>query len=282
MSQNPPKTLLRWPGNKSKLLPDLLRLMPRKPISLFLEFFTGSGVVTFSMVNRCKKVMSNDYDKDIYNLWNVLKDEELSRTLEDALSITPGHDAIFQEWKTQEEADPVWQAVRFLYLCNFSLYGQRDTLRHEASGNDKPILMQRLAAIKDILRTSNIDFLCCDFRDVLDRISYRKKDFGRAAHGKAGWVGYLDPPYLHTEKIYKDRACVWTEQDTLDALDLVSGADFDMMMSEFKQEFVMDEAKSRGLVITEIGERRNIKNRNIEILITNYQPQRDQLSFFGA
>lgn len=42
-------------------------------------------------------------------------------------------------------------------------------------------------------------------------------------------------------------------------------------MSEFDNEFIMQQAKERKLNIIYIGERQNLKNRRTEILITNYQ-----------
>ena len=42
-------------------------------------------------------------------------------------------------------------------------------------------------------------------------------------------------------------------------------------MSEFDHPFVLEEAKRRNLNIINIGERKNLGNRRLEILITNYQ-----------
>jgi DNA adenine methylase len=42
-------------------------------------------------------------------------------------------------------------------------------------------------------------------------------------------------------------------------------------MSEFDNDFILNQAKERGLNVITIGERNNIKNRRTEILITNYE-----------
>ena len=42
-------------------------------------------------------------------------------------------------------------------------------------------------------------------------------------------------------------------------------------MSEFDNEFILNQAKERGLNVIIIGERQNLKNRRTEILVTNYQ-----------
>ena len=41
-------------------------------------------------------------------------------------------------------------------------------------------------------------------------------------------------------------------------------------MSEFDNEFILNQAKERGLNVIIIGEGKNLKNRRTEILITNY------------
>ena len=48
-------------------------------------------------------------------------------------------------------------------------------------------------------------------------------------------------------------------------------------MSEFDNEFILDQAKARGLNIIYIGERQNLKNRRTEVLITNYENRQQSL-----
>jgi len=50
-------------------------------------------------------------------------------------------------------------------------------------------------------------------------------------------------------------------------------------LSEFDHPLILDLAKQKGLNIDILGERCNIKNRRIEVLITNYQKQ--QLTIFN-
>jgi DNA adenine methylase len=45
-------------------------------------------------------------------------------------------------------------------------------------------------------------------------------------------------------------------------------------MSEFDNEFILNQAKERGLNVIYIGERRNLKKSRTEILITNYEKQK--------
>lgn len=49
--------------------------------------------------------------------------------------------------------------------------------------------------------------------------------------------------------------------------------------SEFDHPFILQQAKERNLNVIRIGERQNLKNRRIEILVTNYKTS--QLNLFS-
>jgi DNA adenine methylase len=200
------------------------------------------------------------------------------------LTKTPEQSEVFQRWKGTQETDPVWQAVRFLVLSNWSYYGQADTLRHEASSNDKQQLLKRLDATVQLLETGNIDFHCCDFRDMLDQISYRKRDFGRDVNPKTAWFLYFDPPYYNTGNIYHDRTCTFTQQDTEDVFRVAVNSSCDFMISEFDSDVIRDLACRHRLHVTPLMERRTMGNRNTELVMTNYEPrkQTEQIALFAA
>ena len=48
-------------------------------------------------------------------------------------------------------------------------------------------------------------------------------------------------------------------------------------MSEFNHPFILKQAEKRGLNVIIIGERQNLKNRRIEILVTNYKNNQQSL-----
>ena len=48
-------------------------------------------------------------------------------------------------------------------------------------------------------------------------------------------------------------------------------------MSEFEHPFITEQVKQRGLNVINVGERQNLNNRKVEILITNYRKQQMQL-----
>lgn len=86
---------------------------------------------------------------------------------------------------------------------------------------------------------------------------------------------YCDAPYIETNDNYSNS---FTKQDSIDLFNCLQETGCKWAMSEFDNEFIINQAKERNLNIIIIGERRNLKNHRTEILITNYQNQ--QLKLF--
>jgi DNA adenine methylase len=256
--------LLRRFGNKTKLLPQLLELFPRD-VTAFIDLFFGSGAVTFAMVDRCKHVIANDSDADIFNLFMVLKEHK--DELIDAVQMMPIHESLLKHWKTQEEADPVWRAVRFLMLSNFGHMGKPNTLRIETGDSKGCVLTQIKKTFEHI---AHVQFMSTDFRSALPQIAWRMET------DKLGAFIYSDPPYIGTDNNYQDS---FTEQDTQDLFDLLVGSGIRFALSEFDNPFILELAHKHGLQVTILGERRTLKSRQTEIVITNYDVTPKQTTF---
>jgi DNA adenine methylase len=259
-------SMLRRLGNKTRLLPKLLALFPEH-ITTFIDMFMGSGAVTFAMVDRAKYIIANDNDEEVFNLFMAVKEHQ--RELAEILEIMPIHDRLFKYWKKQQEHDCVWRAARFVMLSNFGLFGKPDSLRVNAVGDSKAATLHGIIdAFKAI---QSVQLLCVDFRKVLSTIHW-KDDLER----KSTFM-YADPPYIATESNYKND---FTEQDTQDLFEILVNSGLRFALSEFDNPFVLELAQKYGLHVTELGERRNLKNRRTEILITNYEPVQKQPSLF--
>lgn len=256
-------TPIRRIGKKAKLLPLLIKLFPEN-INIFIDLFMGSGVVTFAMAERCKYIYSNDIDNEIYNLFNILKTRQ--DELIEAIKITPYHETLWEYWKTHEEIDPIYQAIRFLYLSNFGYMGKPDTLRF-CQDNSKEILLK---IIKSMLIKNNIKFLCCDFREVLNKINFQKKE-----RLNDRFI-YADPPYLNTTHNYKNG---FIEKDIIDLFELLLNSNIKFAISEFNNPFIINLAEKYNLKIIYLCEKQTMKNRNTEILIVNYKA-RNQMTLF--
>ena len=105
-------------------------------------------------------------------------------------------------------------------------------------------------------------------RDVISKIAFK-------SGCESSCFGYLDPPYFQTGNNYKTPK--WTWQDTCDCFELMQTCGFRCAMSEFAHPKVIESAQRRGFNIIEIGERQTLGNRNVEILITNYEEKQRRM-----
>lgn len=176
----------------------------------------------------------------------------------------PIHSDLLKHWKNNQESEPIQKALRFLFLSNFGYMGATDTLRY-GFVNDKNTFYKNIEKTVGLLE--NVQFMNCDFRKVYKSISFSDVEKQRA-------FTYLDPPYTATRDTYQDS---FTEQDSIDLLDIACGVGIPFAMSEFDNPFILEQAEKRGLNIITIGERQNLKNRRTEILITNYVNRQPEL-----
>ena len=248
--------ILRRLGNKSKIAHKIQEYFP--PHNVYIELFFGAGGMFFNKP-KVKYNFLNDIDNDVYNLFMVLKNN--SDELYEKVKNTPKHEGIFKHWKDNKETDPVWQAVRFCYLSNYSLYGKGDTL-HFITANSKKLLLKSIKDHFEIIQ--DVDFFNCDFREVLNKIATR------GTVNLNNMFIYCDPPYLHTATNKYD---IFQKEDAEDLFNMLENSNIKFAMSEFKNPFIINEAEKRGLHVVEIAERRTIKSRNIEILVMNYKAE---------
>lgn len=249
-------------GNKRRLAKDLYKHFPKHRMRI--ELFFGGGGAYFYMPQP-KYAILNDLDDDVTNLYLVLLNhkDELKRQIE----LLPISQSLFNYWKVNRETDPMKKAIRFLLLSNFSYMGKGCILRLGLD-NAKKTLLKNIEPTFESLSNAKITNL--DFRKVLKKIS-----FSKGLNDKDEAFVYLDPVYLDTEHSY--RVPDWTEKDTIDCLDIMISCGIKCAMSEFSHPFVIKEAEARGLNIISIKERANIKNRKVEILITNYSSAQTKL-----
>lgn len=260
---------LRRIGNKKAILPQLLGLFPDN-ITTFIDMFFGTGVVSFAMVERAKYIIANDNDDDVFNLFMVLKDRKAE--LEEAIKLMPKHESLFKYWKTNQEQDSVWKATRFLMLSNFSLYKAKCSMMFYLRENHKQLLLNEIDQVYHIL--SNVTFMSKDFKVVLSNIHTEEN---RKTSFKNESFVYADPPYLGTMSTYDS----FTEQDTGDLFEILVNSGFRFAISEFDHPLVIELANRYGLIINNLGERRNLGNRRTELLITNYNPKSKQIGLFN-
>jgi len=247
--------ILRRLGNKSKLANKIESHFPKHTV--YIEPFFGAGGMFFNKKHKAKYNILNDLDEDVFNLWKVLIDnkDELVKQIE----LFPVHNALFQFWKTNKETDPMRKALRFLFLSNFSLYGKMDTMKL-CSENSKEIILSNIE--NDYINLSDCRFSNKDAIDFLKSIALQTITEEQNA------LIYCDPPYLGTGNNYSDS---YGEDDLNNLIEYLKTKQWNFVISEFKSDRILNIASSHGLHVTEIGERKSIKNRSNEIIMTNYK-----------
>lgn len=243
---------------------DLAKYFPKHRMRI--ELFFGAGG-SFFYLPEPKYSILNDLDDDVTNLYLMIQNdiEVLRREIE----LVPISEGLINHWKKHLESDPLKKAVRFLFLSNFTYMGKGDTIR-AGLDNSKMIILKNLDLV--FLKLRNCKILNRDFREVLPSISFTK-----GLNDKEHCFVYLDPIYLETEHYYK--VPKWTKSDTADCLDIMVKCGIKSAMSEFDHPYVVAEAMARGLNVIPLRERANIKNRRMEILITNYEISQSSFDF---
>lgn len=257
--------ILQRIGNKAKLAKKIFAYYPQG-IKVYKEWFFGGGGMFFNIPNFTPYVFLNDIDNDVFNLFQQVQfnRKELYETIENL----PYHNSVFQ-WlrKLESKTNPLtaekaelWQAVRFVILSNYSFLGKSDTLKFSAT-NSKRILLNNIEKTFERLCKGTIKFHNADFEKFHKSVATKSGEYNERT------FNYLDPPYLGTTDNYSDS---FTEADSFRLFEVACGSGQKFAYSEFDHPFILDQAKSRGLNVHIIVERRTLNSRNTEILVTNY------------
>ena len=247
--------ILRRLGNKSKIAEKIQSYFP--PHKIYIEPFFGAGGMFFNKP-KAKYNIVNDLDSDVFNLFQVVMNQK--EELEKAFKLMSISDDLYQYWRYNYETDPIKKALRILLLSNYGYMGKTDTLHLSINNNSKIILElieETAAKLFDVIISNK------DFRKLFESIAYRQEKIE-----KQKTLIYSDPPYLDQTSTYQND---WIEDDANDLFACLEDSECMFAYSEFNHPFILDQAKERNLNVITIGERQNLKNRRIEILVTNYE-----------
>lgn len=262
--------ILNRVGNKQLIAKEIIKYFPEHEI--YVEVFFGAGGIFFNK-ELAKKSFLNDLDDEVFNLYQVvLNHKEEFRSQWDNLLL---HGSLFEYWKKNKEEDPIRKAVRFIFLSNFSFIGNMACfkLNINTSFYDKEKILNLLDETYNKLKKCyfhNKDIV--KFLNSLCFISNREKE---------KTLIYLDPPYINTDNNYKQDK--FTKDKFIEMLETIINMNVKFAISEFNNQFVIDECKLRGLNIISVCNRLNNQNKtNVEeLLITNYDIKQNlQQSFF--
>jgi len=158
--------------------------------------------------------------------------------------------------------EPIKKALRFLLMSNFTYMGKMDCIKW-AARNEKESFYKKIDLCFEYFYGCR--FNNCDFKKFLNDLQINETDIKR----NQTFI-YSDPPYLETVDTYSD-SDTWKQSDSSDLFDSLQKTGCKFAYSEFDHPFILQQAKERKLNVHIIGERQNLKNRRIEILVTNYE-----------
>jgi DNA adenine methylase len=189
------KPILKWAGGKSDLLPLIekkIEIVFSNESTLF-DVFAGGASVSLAFSNKFKNIILNDTNKEIMNLYEVVKNN-----LDDLITYLDlhqkNHSSTYyyniRDWDRGldfHERDRIERAARTLYLnkaCYNGLY--RVNLKGQFNvpiGSRKKIVVYDLENIKNVSK-------------ALQKMTLMNSDYYEAIFlAKPGDVVYFDPPY---------------------------------------------------------------------------------------
>lgn len=200
----------QMPGAKFNSLPHLIKHLPIRKDSVWVDVFGGTGCVSWN-VPACKNMIYNDRYSAVVDFYKVFRErqQELRKYLEQM----PPHSR--QEWFESRdtwvtEQDPLIRAAKWYYMVKLSVIqkgeyfgrslGNRENFVNRLS--DTFDLWNRLQNIMKRFTMENLGaFECLEDFDSVDTIFY------------------LDPPYIDTDQTtYKHK---WTLDDQRHLLNLI-------------------------------------------------------------
>jgi DNA adenine methylase len=187
------KPLFSILGTKSKTLASrIIKIMPEHVT--YVEPFGGTGAVLLAK-QESKVEVYNDLNGRLCNLFTVLKKQPLEFYLKcKELFIA---DSILKEQKQVIDfASPLEDAVNYFYLTATTIYGNKQSLRHQVGKNFSKTYQNRLSLITSLSeRLENVSIFNRDFSYIIKK------------YDSPNTLFYCDPPYYSKEGYY-DEVCL--------------------------------------------------------------------------
>ena len=187
------KSPLRYPGGKSRAIPQILKKLPES-FSEFREPFVGGGSVFIAIKQKYpnSKFWINDLNYDLYCFWKVAQ----SNTLELANAITKIKDEtksgkdLFYEYRDSlnKNMSDFDRAVRFFVLNRITFSGTVDSGGYSELAFKSRFTyssIKRLISLQSILY--NVKITNLDYKDMIHETG-------------SDVLIFLDPPYLVATK----------------------------------------------------------------------------------
>jgi len=219
--------LLWYFGARTYMLEDIFNkvyeLYPDK-ITTFVDVFGGSGTVVLNVppewrINR----IYNDIDLRLYNLLNVLRDENKRQKLFEMLELSLPHRKIFEDFLEKTDfKDDVDMAYSYLYT-HFCSYNANDKTFSIRIKEKRDFFKSQINLLKhNFFAIKNLVIECLDYKDLIKKYDSNTTFF------------YLDPPFLSSGGNYKYS---FTIKDFQELYDILTGIKGYWLMNESEIDF---------------------------------------------
>lgn len=273
--------VLKWVGGKRQLLNEIIPMIP-KNYSTYVEPFIGGGAVLFEL--QPKKVIMNDYNSELINVYNVIKDhpEELIKELQfHKENNTAEYFYMVREYDRNIEIFSqmtiVQKAARIIYLnktCYNGLYRVNSAGQFNSPyGKYKnPNIVNELVvrAMSKYFNENSITIKNGDYKEVLKGL-------------RKGTFVYLDPPYMpistsssftgYTENGFNEDK----QRELKEECDKLNKKGIKFLQSNSDCEFIRELYKDYNIKIIRakrsINSKGNSRGEINEVLIYNYEEE---------
>ena len=218
---------------------------------LFISNFTFMGSGEGLRIGASGGTNKNIFDENLNKTFHFIKNVQFNNC--DFKRFL--NSIYFDDRKTPTETNE-----SFIY-CDPPYIGTIDNYSNSFKEEDHCRLLDSVIETKKML--FDVQFDNDDFIRFL-----KKPNFTKGDNFKENTFVYADPPYIGTIDNYSNS---FKEDDSISLFDELERTGCKYGISEFDNPFILDQAKKRNLNVITIGERQNLKNRRVEILITNYE-----------
>ena len=277
------KSCLNYTGGKYKLLPQIMPLFPEN-INMIIDLFCGGCNVAINV--NAKKIICNDSEKviiDLYNDWKNGECDKLLNTLKETISKyelsktnREGFEKIRKDYNDGNREWFMFYAM-LMHSFNYQIRFNKNNEYNMPFGKDRSCFNQstenNFINFVNEIHNKNIFFTNKDFTEL--KIEKLKED---------DFV-YCDPPYLITCASYNEKEG-WNEIKERQLLKLLDSLNDNNV--KFALSNVLENKGKRNEILIEWCKKYNVhylnnsysncnyhakdksKNSTVEVLITNY------------
>ncbi|KAA6438832.1 DNA adenine methylase [Dyadobacter flavalbus] len=218
------RPVLRYHGGKFLLAPWIISHFPKHRI--YVEPFGGGASVLMRKQRSYAEVYNDKWDT-VVNVFQVLRDPDLSANLKRQLELTPFSRSEFMktgEIDIQSVSDPIEKA-RLTIFRSFAGFGSASTNAKYATGFRANSHRSGTTPAQDWVNyPANIE----SFVDRLRGVCIENRDFKEISlqHDSTETLHFWDPPYVHeTRNMARGNAayeCEMTDQDHIDMIEFAN------------------------------------------------------------